>query len=134
MIVFMKPQFFDLLSAPPPLSRPIRQLNPFDPAVRDRARLERLFAFAYRNEMFVPRNQRRWGYYVNPMLEGLRFAGRIELKPDRGEGELLVSGFWREAWVKCSESRQAGPEGELIRFARFAGLEHVRWVLEPGRN
>ena len=32
----------------------MRLLNPFDPAIRDRARLQRLFGFEYRNEMFVP--------------------------------------------------------------------------------
>ena len=36
----------------PPTSR-LRILNPFDPAIRDRARLKRLFGFYYTVEMFV---------------------------------------------------------------------------------
>ena len=37
---------------------PMDLVNPFDPAVRERDRLERLFGFTYRNEMFVPAAQR----------------------------------------------------------------------------
>ena len=45
----------------PPTSR-LRILCPFDPVVRDRARLERLLGFEYRIEIFVPAAKRRWGY------------------------------------------------------------------------
>ena len=65
-----------------PTSR-LRILNPFDPAVRDRNRLERLFGFEYRIEIFVPEAKRKWGYYVFPILHGDRFVGRIEVKADR---------------------------------------------------
>ncbi|MEL6830050.1 MAG: crosslink repair DNA glycosylase YcaQ family protein, partial [Pseudomonadota bacterium] len=40
-------------SAPAPTSR-LRILNPFDPVIRDRVRLKRLFDFDYTVEMFVP--------------------------------------------------------------------------------
>ncbi len=46
--------------------------------------------------MFVPKAQRRWGYYVYPLLEADRFVGRIELKADRTAGWLAVTGFWAE--------------------------------------
>ncbi|MEM9574154.1 MAG: crosslink repair DNA glycosylase YcaQ family protein, partial [Pseudomonadota bacterium] len=65
-----------------PTSR-LRILNPFDPVIRDRNRLSRLFNFEYRVEMFVPAAKRIWGYYVYPILEGHRFVGRIEVKADR---------------------------------------------------
>lgn len=49
-----------LKTLPPPTSR-LRILNPFDPAIRDRTRLQKLFGFEYRNEMFVPKAQRICG-------------------------------------------------------------------------
>lgn len=115
-----------LAGAPAPTTR-LRLLNPFDPAIRDRARLERLFGFEYRNEMFVPRARRRWGYYVYPLLEGDRFVGRIELKADRAAGWLAVTGFWPEPKVKWATARHAKLEAELARFARFVGIQHVEW-------
>ena len=100
----------------------MRIINPFDPAIRDRQRLQRLFGFEYRNEMFVPRAQRRWGYYVYPLLEADRFVGRIELKGDRGEGRMRVTGFWPEPGIKWTKARTGRLHAELRRFARLAGL------------
>ncbi len=115
-----------LASCPAPTRR-LRLLNPFDPAIRDRARLARLFGFEYRNEMFVPKAKRIWGYYVYPLLEGARFVGRVELKADRKAGELYVTGFWPEPGLKWSPARYGRLDAELARFARFAGLAQVEW-------
>ncbi|UWQ02345.1 winged helix DNA-binding domain-containing protein [Aliiroseovarius crassostreae] len=117
-----------LQNAPAPTSR-LRILNPFDPMIRDRKRTERIFGFEYRNEMFVPKAQRKWGYYVYPLLEGARFVGRIELKADRNQGTLSVIGFWPEQGMRWGAQRRGKLEAELARFARFAGLERVTWHL-----
>lgn len=109
----------------PPVKR-VRLLNPFDPAIRDRRRLERLFGFDYRNEMFVPKAKRRWGYYVYPLLEADRFVGRVELKADRAEGWMQVTGFWPEPGVNWPKTRFAKLEWKLQRFARLAGIGHVQ--------
>ena len=100
----------------------MRIINPFDPAIRDRKRLQRLFGFAYRNEMFVPKAQRRWGYYVYPLLESDRFVGRIELKGDRAKGSLQITGFWPEPGTRWGALRTERLYAELRRFARLAGL------------
>ncbi len=115
------------LAAAESVSSHLRLLNPFDPAIRDRIRLERLFGFAYRNEMFVPKDQRIWGYYVYPLLEGERFVGRLELKADRAAGWMQVTGFWPEPRVKWTAQRLAKLERELERFARLAGIRDVGW-------
>ncbi|WP_338550218.1 DNA glycosylase AlkZ-like family protein [Roseovarius phycicola] len=109
------------------VSSHLRLLNPFDPAIRDRNRLERFFGFDYRNEMFVPKDKRRWGYYVYPLLEGERFIGRLELKANRDQGWMRVTGFWPEPRVKWTASRINKLERELSRFARLAGISDVDW-------
>ena len=111
-----------------PTSR-LRILNPFDPAIRDRARLKRLFGFEYTVEMFVPAAKRIWGYYVYPLLEGERFVGRIEVKADRKQGLLTVQNLWWEPGVRASAQRQRKLDGELDRLARLAGVSEVDWQL-----
>ena len=109
-----------------PTSR-LRLLNPFDPAIRDRNRLRRLFGFDYTVEMFVPAAKRQWGYYVLPMLEGDRFVGRLEAKADRVAGTLTVLAHWPEPGLRPSRARADKLEAELSRLARLAGLERVNW-------
>ncbi len=108
----------------PPTSR-LRILNPFDPVIRDRARLARLFGFDYRVEMFVPAAKRIWGYYVFPILEGHRFTGRIEVKADRKAGTLNVLNFWPEPGIDWSVRRRGRLAAELDRMARFVGTPQV---------
>ncbi|MCB1355224.1 MAG: YcaQ family DNA glycosylase [Maritimibacter sp.] len=121
------PDIADRLAGAPEPGARVRLVNPFDPAVRERNRLERLFGFAYRNEMFVPKAQRLYGYYVYPLLEGLRFIGRVELKAERADGVLRVSGYWPEPGLRPSRARAERIAAELDRFRRFASLESVAW-------
>ncbi len=109
-----------------PTSR-LRILSPFDPVVRDRNRLNRLFGFEYRIEIFVPAAKRKWGYYVFPLLEGDRFVGRIEVKADRAKGVLNVLNLWAEPGVKWTGARVAKLDAELARLARLAMVDHVQW-------
>ena len=97
-------------------------LNPFDPLVRDRARLSRLFGFDYRIEIYVPAAKRRHGYYVYPVLDGARLVGRLEARAVRGEDRLAVIGWWPEPGVRASAGRTARIERELARFARLGGV------------
>lgn len=113
------------LAALAPATSRLRILNPFDPVIRDRTRLARLFGFDYRIEMFVPAVKRIWGYYVFPVLEGHRFIGRIEVKADRKAGTLTVLNTWPEPGVIWPQSRQQKLDAELDRMARFVGVERV---------
>lgn len=110
-----------------PTSR-LRILNPFDPVIRDRARLQRLFGFEYRVEMFVPAAKRIWGYYIYPMLEGDRLVGRIEVKADRRASRLDVSKLWWEPGVARTSARRGKLDAELARIARFVGLSDIAWA------
>lgn len=112
-----------------PLADPstrVRILSPFDPALRDRARAERLFGFHYRIEIFVPAPKRQYGYYVFPVMQGDRLIGRIDAKADRPASVLEVTAFWPEARVAMGKARVAGLETELDRLAHFAGCADVR--------
>ncbi len=112
----------------PPTTR-LRILNPFDPAIRDRTRLARLFGFDYTVEMFVPAAKRKWGYYIYPLLEGNRFVGRIEAKGDRSQSTLTLSKFWTEADRLHTPKRTAKLEAEMTRLAKLADLKTVVWSL-----
>jgi uncharacterized protein YcaQ len=109
----------DDLPSPPPR---IRALSPFDPVIRDRARLERLFGFRYRIEVFVPAAKRQYGYYVFPLLEGERFIGRIDMTHDSRNGNSLkVTGLWLEPKIAMTQGRERKLHAELKRIQKFIG-------------
>lgn len=119
---------------PPPPTR-LRVLSPFDPALRDRDRAERLFGFYYRIEVFVPEPQRVWGYYVFPVLEGDRLIGRLDAKAYRDAGVLRVRAFWPERGIKPGPQRLARLEAEVARLTSFAGCDRMEflpdWLRDP---
>lgn len=115
------------LAALAPATSRLRILNPFDPVIRDRNRLQRLFGFEYRVEMFVPAAKRIWGYYVFPILEADRFVGRIEVKGDRKNSTLNVIQLWSEPGIAWTPKRSQKLAAELDRLRRFIGVERVDW-------
>lgn len=117
-----------------PTSR-LRVLSPFDPALRDRKRAERLFGFNYRIEVFVPEAQRSYGYYVFPVMEGDRLVGRVDMKAFRNDDQLRVSAVWPERGVRWGKGRCAAFERELERVRRLAQVGTVvfdtGWLRDP---
>lgn len=108
-------------------SRKMHLLNPFDPLVRDRRRLLRLFDFNYRFEAYVPEPKREHGYFVLPILHGERFVARVDTKLHRDRGELEIKGLWKEASRSTSSAFEAEFERCLTSFAAWLGADRLTW-------
>lgn len=96
-------------------------LSPFDGLIADRRRTERLWGFGFKNEMYVPKDKREYGYYVLPLLRGTELVGRAALRADRKKRELTVEGLFYEKGEPGPGLREE-VEAELAELAVFAGV------------
>ena len=109
-------------------------LSPFDPVCWNRDRIERMWGFNYRIEIYTPEPKRVFGYYTLPILHDRKLVGRIDLKSDRKPGNLLAKSSWHEEDLKDKEV-------QAIAKALTKHLETVRnWqglsetIIEPKGN
>ena len=99
-------------------------LCPFDPLIFFRPRVERLFNFHYRIEIYVPQPKRQFGYYVWPFLLDGKLVGRVDLKAERASDALNVVGAFAEPGESPSRVVPA-LAAELRAMASWLGLAHV---------
>ncbi|MCB0831565.1 MAG: YcaQ family DNA glycosylase [Solirubrobacterales bacterium] len=98
-------------------------LAPFDPLIFERRRLEELFDFHYRIEIYTPKAKRRHGYYVLPLLLNEEIVGRVDLKSDRDGSTLLVQSAWVEPEAPVNTAEELA--GELRLMSGWLGLDEV---------
>jgi uncharacterized protein YcaQ len=108
----------------PRLDRGTALLCPFDPLIFFRPRVQRLFDFHYRIEIYVPAAKRQYGYYVWPFLLDGRLVARVDLKAERTRDALHVVGAFAEDEQQRSRVVEAlAPE--LATMASWLGLGDV---------
>lgn len=98
---------------------------PLDNLLWDRSLISKLFDFDYTWEVYTPIKQRRYGYYVLPVLCGDRFVARCEPVLDRKSSTLIIKNWWWEPEIKPSPEMEEALSRCLREFCGFLGADEL---------
>jgi uncharacterized protein YcaQ len=94
-------------------------IAPLDNMIWDRRLTEALFGFDYRWEIYNRPEDRKFGYYTLPILQGKDFIGRVEAVKDKKNKILVIKNIWPEQGVKATKALKKGFGECVSRFAEF---------------
>jgi uncharacterized protein YcaQ len=103
-------------------------ISPFDNLLWDRPFAKRVLGFDHIIEVYKKEAQRRYGYYVLPLVVGDRIVGRADLKSDREAGVLRVRRFHGEPDVRWTSAHEDALQKAVARLARDVGLAEVALI------
>ena len=98
----------------------VRILAPLDPLLWDRDLVRHAFGFEYVWEVYKPAAQRKWGWYVCPLLHRDRLIGRIDARVEKNA--LVVS----RLWLEDGDADQDAITAALERHALACGAARVK--------
>ena len=101
-------------------------LAPLDNLLWDRRFVEELFDFYYIWEVYKPVAERRYGYYVLPILHGDRFVARFEPGQDKKSGALIIKKWWWESGVTPSKRMRSDLRRCFERFLSYLGTDDLQ--------
>jgi uncharacterized protein YcaQ len=100
-------------------------IGALDNLIWDRQFTHQLFDFEYAWEVYKPKKQRKYGYYVLPVLYGDRFVARWEPAFDKETRALTINNWWWETGVEPDEVMQAALHSCLWDFARYLEASEI---------
>lgn len=110
-----------LRTRPPRYDDRVRILGPLDPLLWDRDLVRHAFGFEYVWEVYKPAPQRRWGWYVTPLLFRDTFVGRVEARIERNA--LRV----QKLWLESPDADRASITAALELHAARCGAARIVW-------
>lgn len=100
-------------------------LSPFDNLICDRTRTEKFWDFDFRIEIYVPKDKRKYGYYVLPILHGDKLIGRIDPLMNRKEKRLQINNVYTEPDAPQNTETAQAVRGAIDSLADFLGAKNI---------
>ena len=101
---------------------------PFDNLVYSQARGNRLFEFDYVREQFLPKEKRKFGTYVLPVVWGERIIGRIDPRLDKETGTLHINAVHAEPGAPRERVVAERIDETIDGLAKFVGARRVAYT------
>ena len=96
-----------------------------DNLIWDRKLISRLFDFDYKWEVYTPAKQRKFGYYVLPVIYGDTFISRFEPVLDKKTNELIIKNWWWEEGVEPTQRMERALVRCFKAFCSYLCIEKI---------
>lgn len=97
----------------------VRYIAPLDNFLWDRELVKKIFDFDYSWEVYLPKEKRKYGYYVIPVLYRNHFIARMEpVKQDKNK-PFTIKNWWWEKHVPINSDLKEAILESMIRMAEF---------------
>lgn len=103
-------------------------LAPLDNLLWDRKLIKELFGFEYIWEVYKPKEERKYGYYVLPVLYGDRFVARFEPSFDKKNRVLRILNWWWEPGVVVTREMKETIKEALDDFLVYLEGDDIDWI------
>jgi len=100
-------------------------IAPLDNLMWDRKMISAIFNFDYKWEVYTPVKERKFGYYVLPVIYGGKFIGRFEPVVNRKSKELHIENWWWEDGIKIKQDMMDALTRCLVEFGKFLHVERI---------
>lgn len=94
-------------------------LAPLDNMLWDRKLIKSIFEFEYKWEIYTPKLERKFGYYVLPILYRNNLVGRIEIIKNKSCKKLEIKNMWLENSTRETKKLHEAIETSLKRLNVF---------------
>lgn len=103
-------------------------LSPFDNLICDRERTRQLFKFDFNIEIYVPKDKRKFGYYVLPIVHEDRLIGRVDSSYDKKAKRYDVHSVFAEDDAPASADTAKAVRGAIGQLAQFLGAQDITFT------
>ena len=109
-------------------------IPPFDNLLYSQGPTKRLFGFDYVREQFLPKEKRKYGTYVLPIVWGENLIGRIDPRLDKESGTLHINAVHLEPGVPVDREVHEKFAEAVSGLAKFIGAKRVAYSSQvPGQ-
>jgi uncharacterized protein YcaQ len=100
-------------------------IAPLDNLIWNRKLINSLFNFSYIWEVYKPKAQREYGYYVLPVLYGDRLIGRVDPSFDKKKKILTITNWWWEEGVEPDDAMLNAIARCVKEFGRYLNASSI---------
>lgn len=100
-------------------------LAPLDNMMWDRKLIKELFNFEYRWEVYKKKEDRKYGYYVLPVVYDDYFIARFEPILDKKNSTLIIKNWWWEENIEKSEEMYSALKTCFDNFCYYLDVKNI---------